>query len=126
MRLNITAACLLVCVTAMAAFSQEITGEIRGIVRDPSGAVISSATVEVTNTDRNMAVRTVTTGADGSYVAPLLPVGHYAVRVEAAGFKKYLAGGIDLHVSDRRVVDVNLQVGSTGESISVTEAAANP
>jgi hypothetical protein len=124
MRSKITVGGLLVCLVAMAAFSQEITGDIRGIVRDPSGAVINGAAVEVINTDRNATVRTATTGADGSYVATLLPVGHYSVQVQAAGFKKYTAGDIDLHVSARITVDVTLQLGSASESVSVTEAPA--
>ena len=125
MQLRFTAQVVVVCVVAMFGFSQEITGDIRGIVRDPSGAVVNGATVQVFSTDRNAAVRTAVTGGDGSYVAPLLPVGHYTVQVEAAGFKKYTAGDIDLHVSDRRVVDITLQLGSASE-IGQRQRGARP
>jgi uncharacterized surface anchored protein len=67
--------------------TQEITGDIRGIVKDPSGAVISGATVQVINTDRNTTDRTITTGADGAYIAAYLPVGRYKIVVGAPGFK---------------------------------------
>ncbi|HYU47029.1 MAG TPA: carboxypeptidase-like regulatory domain-containing protein, partial [Terriglobales bacterium] len=104
------------------AWSQEITGDIRGIVRDPSGAVVDGATVQVINTDRDTVIRTVKTGADGSYVAPLLPVGHYKVVVKAEGFKEYDVRDIVINVNDRRVVDVSLQVGPTSQTVEVTSA----
>lgn len=50
--------------------AQEIAGDIRGIVHDPSGAVVPAATVNAVNSDRNETMRSVTTGPDGSYVAP--------------------------------------------------------
>jgi hypothetical protein len=103
--------------------AQEITGDIRGIVRDTSGAAITGATVEVVNTDRNFTVRKLTTDATGAYVAPLLPVGRYKISVTASGFQQYNATDIVLNVNDRRVVDVTLSVGSNAQTINVTEAA---
>jgi hypothetical protein len=107
---------------AVFAWSQEITGDIRGFVRDPSGAFVSGATVEVINTDRDMVIRAIKTGADGGYVAPLLPVGHYKVVVKAEGFKEYDVRDIVINVNDRRVVDVSLQVGTTSQTVDVTSA----
>src|ERR1700750_2737814 len=63
----------LLCLFAALAYGQEITGDIRGIVRDTSGAVVSGAKVQVINTDRNAVIRDVTTSADGAYVAAYLP-----------------------------------------------------
>ena len=103
--------------------AQEITGDIRGIVHDPSGALVSGATVQVINTDRNTVVRTLKTDADGAYVAPLLPLGHYKLVVNASGFQQYNATNIVLNVSDRRVIDVTLTVGGNTQTVDVTEAA---
>jgi len=104
--------------------AQEITGDIRGIVKDPSGAVVSGATVQIINTDRGRTERTITTGPDGSYVASTLPIGHYQVAVSAAGFQKYIANDIVLNVNDRRTVDVKLQVGTTNEVVTVQGSQA--
>ena len=93
---------LFVVCLATFSFAQEITGDIRGIVRDPSGAVVSGATVDVVNTDRNAVIRSLTTDANGAYVAPLLPLGHYKLAVTASGFKQYNATDIALNVNDRR------------------------
>jgi hypothetical protein len=108
---------------AMLCSAQEVTGDIRGIVRDPSGALVVGATVQIINTDRNAVIRQVTTGADGSYVAPYLPVGRYEVVVEAAGFKKFVGSGVVLNVNDHRIVDAALQVGSASASVTVEESA---
>jgi Carboxypeptidase regulatory-like domain len=88
---------------------------------DPSGALVSGATVNVVNTERGETVRTITTGADGSYVAPYLPVGHYQVVIEASGFKRFLAD-IILNVNDHKIVDTALQVGSVSASVIVEES----
>jgi len=104
--------------------AQEITGDIRGVVKDPTGASISGAKVSVINTDRNTTIRTLTTGADGNYVAPYLPVGRYQIVVEAPGFKKFLGNGVVLNVNDHRIVDAQLQVGGASETVTVQESQA--
>ena len=113
---------MFIVITACCATAQEITGDIRGIVKDPVGAVVSGATVKVTNIDRGETLRTVKTGSDGAYVAAYLPVGRYQVSVEASGFKRYLANEIVLNVNDHRIVDVSLQLGNVAETITVEEA----
>ncbi len=103
----------------LASNAQEITGQIRGTVTDPSGAVVPNATVTVTNTDRNQLVRALQTNSAGEYVASLLPVGRYSVAVEVSGFKRFVKTDIVLNVSDRLVVDVPLQTGAPTETVNV-------
>ncbi|HYG98413.1 MAG TPA: TonB-dependent receptor [Terriglobales bacterium] len=102
-------------------WAQETTGDIRGIVKDPSGAVVAGAKVDVINMDRGTTIRSIKTSSDGAYVAPYLPVGRYQVVVEATGFKKYTAKDITINVNDRRMIDVTLQVGAAGETVNVED-----
>lgn len=102
-------------------WAQEITGDIRGIVRDPSGAVVTGAKVTVTNIDRNTTLRTLTTGSDGSYVATALPVGRYKVVIDAQGFHTFTAENIILNINDRRVVDIALKIGSEATTVNVED-----
>ena len=111
----------LVCLLAGLAMAQEITGDIRGIVKDASGAVVPGATVEITNLDRNAVIRTTKTDASGNYVAAYLPVGHYKVSVKAAGFKEAATNNIVLNVHDRLTVDENMQVGSPDQTVTVND-----
>jgi len=105
--------------------SQNTTGDIRGIVRDPSGAVVPGATIEVKNTDQNATVRTLKTGADGSYVAPQLIVGHYQITVTAPGFETLTTSNVMLNVNDRRVIDLQLKLGSSEQTVHVQENPAH-
>ena len=123
MKKALTVALLGLCL-ALAGLAQEITGDIRGTVRDASGAVVGGATVEVINTDRNATVRTVQTGADGIYVAPYLPVGHYKVVVKKDGFKEFQAQNITVNVNDRLTYDAKLEVGGGSQVVDVQESAA--
>ena len=125
-KLSFSVAILLGVMMSGMATAQQITGDIRGSVKDPSGAVISGAKVSITNTERNAVVRTVTTGADGTYAVPYLPVGKYQIAVDAAGFMRSVVGDVTLNVDDHRIVDVQLQVGTAGEVVNVQESSVTP
>src|ERR1044071_8142513 len=94
-------------------------GNISGYVRDPQGAAVSKAEVTITE-ERTGASRTVMSDEDGFYSAPSLAVGRYSVSTSPQGFKKLVAGGIDLHVAENRVVNLDLQVGQVTETVTVT------
>ncbi|HXN23555.1 MAG TPA: TonB-dependent receptor [Candidatus Dormibacteraeota bacterium] len=105
------------CSTAL--WCQEVTGSIAGTVKDQTGAVVSGATVTITNTDKNVVVRTLTTASNGDYSAPLLPIGHYSVAVEASGFKKTVETGIELNVNDKLTIALTLELGGAQETVTV-------
>jgi len=102
--------------------AQVVTGAIVGTVKDKSGALIANATVTITNTDQSVVARTMQTDANGQYSAQLLPVGHYAVTAEAAGFKKTEQTNITLDVNATVAVNFSLEVGRTQETVTVTQS----
>lgn len=99
--------------------AQEITGSIVGSAIDSTGAVLAGAKVTITNTDKNVVTRTVTTDEDGNFSVPLLPVGNYEVSVEQQGFKKYVSSNIKLDVNQRRTIDVVLETGAITDVVTV-------
>jgi outer membrane receptor protein involved in Fe transport len=107
---------------AIPAVAQLPTATILGVAKDASGGVLPNATVTITNVDTG-AVRTVKTGDDGEYRAPELPVGHYEVRAEHAGFKTVSRKGITLEVTQQAVINLDFEVGSTDQQVIVTEEA---
>src|SRR5215471_16620057 len=109
----------LVCATSLLA--QDIYGNIAGTVMDPSGSAVPGARVTVINTDRNQEIRSVITDAGGNYSAPLLPIGMYAIKVEASGFKSGLKSGIKLNVNDKLTENISLEVGNVTQSVTVEE-----
>src|ERR1017187_5872320 len=80
MKKSIWLCTLSIFVLASALFAQDTSGKISGTVLDPSGSGVPGAKVTVTNTDRNLVVRTVTTDSSGIYSAPIIPVGSYALK----------------------------------------------
>jgi hypothetical protein len=101
----------------------QATSQITGTVRDPSGAAIPGAEVKATQTATGV-VRTATSGADGGYVLPNLPLGPYLVEVTKEGFTKAVQTGIVLQVDSNPTVDVSLKVGAVSEQVIVEAAAA--
>src|SRR5437667_6439988 len=83
---------------AVTATAQQNTGTILGVVKDSSGAVVPGAGITILNEETSL-TRTVTTGENGAFRAPALPVGHYTVRVELAGFRSQAQRGLILEVA---------------------------
>src|SRR5437762_5658972 len=83
---------LLVCAVSWAQTSQ-----VNGTIKDSSGLTIPGAAIKATQTATG-AVRTTTSGSDGSYVLANLPIGPYLLEVTKEGFTKYVQTGIVLEV----------------------------
>lgn len=108
------------CLAALPVFGQVSTGQLSGTVTDPSGAVVSGATVTVIQKGTGT-TRTVTTGDTGTYTVPLLPPGIYRVEATAANFQKTVLDGVPVRITENTVADLTLQVGDvSGEVIVVT------
>jgi hypothetical protein len=102
--------------------AQVSAAEITGIVRDQAGAVVSGASVIVTDVNTNRRRVAVSTG-DGVYTAPSLPSGEYRVDVEFSGFKPIRRAGIRLSTGEKARIDFTLAVGEVREQVAVTADA---
>src|SRR5580698_9364203 len=91
--------------------AQQITGNIRGTVSDPSGAIVQAATVTAKQIETGL-TRVALTDKQGEYVLVELPIGHYQLEVQAKGFETYLQQGISLDVDQTATVAVHLKLGS--------------
>src|SRR5260221_13930305 len=112
----------LVMISAVSVFAQLPTGTILGTIKDSTGGVITGAAITIINTDTS-ATQTVTSGTDGSFRIAALPVGHYNVRVEHAGFNSAVQNGLVLDVAQEAVLNIALQVGTTTQEVVVTTEA---
>ncbi|MGE5206026.1 MAG: TonB-dependent receptor domain-containing protein, partial [Chlamydiota bacterium] len=100
-----------------------VTGSISGTVADESGAVVGGAKVRAVQVETNRAFTAVSSTA-GVISLPSLPPGTYNVTVEARDFATYQANGVVVQVAkDSSLGAVKLKVGTTTESVTVTEAA---
>ncbi|MGH9454114.1 MAG: carboxypeptidase regulatory-like domain-containing protein, partial [Terriglobia bacterium] len=102
--------------------AQEITGNIRGSILDPSGAGVPNAAVTATQTETGL-LRTVSSDRRGNYVLVELPIGHYRLQAEAKGFQKYVQEGISLDVNETATVAIRLALGRATQTVQVNANA---
>lgn len=100
------------------------TGSISGVLKDPSGAVISGGKLTLLN----LATRTefaTTSDTSGFYSFPALQVGKYELTIEATGFKSQKKTNISIDTDSAVALDVQLEVGNQRESVTVNATQAN-
>jgi Carboxypeptidase regulatory-like domain/TonB dependent receptor len=101
--------------------AQSNAADLRGFVRDPTGAVVVGASVTARNTATNI-TRDATTNDEGFYQILNLPPGDYEVTVEAPNFKRAVLPSVTLTVGQRADLDVPLEIGQVGESVTISGA----
>jgi hypothetical protein len=107
---------------AMAVNAQTQFGTITGQIKDPSDAVVSNATVKLTNVATGV-VQTSTSNDAGIYILPNVPAGDYELSIEVSGFHKYVRK-LKVEVASRVTADAKLTLGSTSEVVVVEANAA--
>jgi hypothetical protein len=99
------------------------TGNITGVVKDPSGAVVPGATVRAINKGTGLERKT-TTSDSGSYELAQLTPGDYRVEVESTGFAKFIADPVTVNVLSRVTIDPDLRPSGSAEQVTVTGESA--
>ncbi|NYF79845.1 TonB-dependent receptor [Granulicella arctica] len=108
----------------------QATGSFSGNVLDKSGLPIPGATVVATSRATALA-RSGKTDSAGHYQIPLLPVGTYTVRIDAAGFQSAESKDLPLQIDEARELNFSLAPGAVVTTVSVSGDAvavetANP
>jgi hypothetical protein len=97
-----------------------VGGRISGTVKDASGAVVTRATVSITNSDTG--VRQVLASDDnGAYAFLNVPVGRYLLEVTADGFRPYQRTGIIIDANSALTIDAVLAVGGRSDAVTVID-----
>jgi hypothetical protein len=105
-----------------AAVAQAGTGQIKGVVTDPSGAVVPGAVVTVISIDNGF-TRTTISGPDGSFLIPSLDPQHYNVQIVAPTFEKLVRGPITVQVTETADIGhLELSIGEQTQTITVDAA----
>jgi hypothetical protein len=102
-------------------WAQDATGKIAGNVTDASGALVSGASVVVTNLGTKLSKETVT-DSRGFYQVLQLPIGNYEVSAQATGFSKAVARPANaLEINETLRVDLSLEVGAASASVTIQD-----
>jgi hypothetical protein len=105
-----------------AAHAVDTNGRIKGVITDPTSAVIPGASVTATNLLTGVKYTTVSQ-KDGGYFFPELPIGSYSITATAPGFKTFEASGIVLAIDQEYVEAITLTVGDTSQVLTVAADA---
>ena len=116
-RLRAVVLCALVLLTTHV-YAQRTTGDLLGVVKDSSGAVLPGATVSVTGPNIPRA-QTAVTSENGSYRLANLPPGTYTLTFELSGFKTAVLRELRVNVGAALEQNVGLEIGALAESVNV-------
>jgi hypothetical protein len=115
--------CIVVLVGLSVALWAAANGSLSGTLVDPSGAVVPGAKITLVNTALNSEYKAISNGR-GFYSFPTLPVGHYDVAIEAAGFKTQKKTNLTIDTDAALRLDMVLAVGQQSETVSVVAAGS--
>jgi hypothetical protein len=91
---------------------------LRGVVSDPTGAVIPGATVTLTNTE-TAEKQVSTTDDSGIYNFNALPPGKFLLTVERAGFQKNVVDNVQIIPEQPNALNITLQIGEANQTVTV-------
>ncbi|MEO8661161.1 MAG: TonB-dependent receptor [Bryobacteraceae bacterium] len=109
--------------TSMLCWGQAGRAELYGSIEDPSGLVITKASVEAQD-QATMAQYSTVTDESGVYHLLGLPAGEYVVSVKQPGFRTYRQSGVTLRLAERAVLNFKLEIGSPSQSVDVRAGAS--
>jgi outer membrane receptor protein involved in Fe transport len=113
---------LLALCTFFAHAQTAVDGAIGGTVLDSSGALVPSATIDVVNESTN-AHSTATADEQGFFRIIHLQPATYTVTVSASGFSEFKAEHTVVSVGSLTTIEPHLNVGGTGQTVTVTGEA---
>jgi hypothetical protein len=114
---------VLVVAPSITARSQVVGGTLSGIVTDPTGAALPNVNILVHN-DETGNERQLTTGPDGRYSAPSIPIGTYTITATGSGFSSQHRTGIPLTVGQSKEIDIQLTLNSVDQQVSIEDTPA--
>ncbi len=100
------------------------TGSLTGTVHDPSGGLVTHATVTVVNEATGERV-TSTSNDAGIFSFPALKIGTYDVSVSSSGFKTSKTDGVVIGVGHTTDAETTLAIGQSSDTVTVTSDAAS-
>jgi hypothetical protein len=120
-RIGVFALLFLFSLCTATGFAQNATTSLRGVVKDPSGAVVPGATISLSVPATGQKF-TATSKGSGEYQLQQIPPAKYVITVTAPGFGSE-SKSAELLVNQPATIDFALTVMGSSEVVDVTEAA---
>jgi hypothetical protein len=114
---RICALIVFILLTSISGFGQFEAGSVLGTVKDPTGAIIPNARVEIKSLSTN-ATRDTVSNSTGEWTFVALQPGRYQVTIKQPGLRDEVRS-FELAVGQRLQMDVDMAVGTASESVTV-------
>ncbi|HSB11845.1 MAG TPA: carboxypeptidase-like regulatory domain-containing protein, partial [Blastocatellia bacterium] len=111
-------ACLAVMLLVLGFSFRSPTGDISGVIKDPSGAFLSGVPIML-QSSATRGKRTARSDANGAFRFAQLDPGNWSLSAEAPGFKRVVIPSVIVQVDQVTHVEMVLQVGDVSEVIEV-------
>lgn len=95
--------------------------ELRGVIKDPSGAVVPGVDLKLKDNATGIEKATVS-GDDGTYRFPALVGGVYQLTATASGFQTAVVDGIVINNGRVTDIPVGMKIGAVSTTVEVTAA----
>jgi hypothetical protein len=112
----------LLLILSISLFAQTSSGEISGVVYDPTGSVVAGVKITLTNPATN-AVREVASNDSGLYAIAAIPPGVYTLKVEKTGFRAIERRNIEVLVGSASRIDLTLEIGELTNVVEIAGGA---
>jgi hypothetical protein len=111
--------------SAFGVFAQGVgaSGDIKGTIRDTSGAIMQSVAVAAVDAGKGVR-RTTTTDSAGQFHITGLAPASYDVSVAMPGFESQIRKDVALNLGETLVVDFRMKVSAGKEVVEVTSEPA--
>jgi len=102
--------------------AQTAGSNLAGRTQDKDGGPLPGVTITATNTETGLE-RSGTSGPDGTFLLPSLPIGTYTVKAELDGFAPVNVESVKLNVASQRNLEITMSSSSVQEAITVVDEA---
>jgi len=102
--------------------AQTAGSNLAGHVQDKDGGPLPGVTITAINTETGIE-RSGTSGPDGTFLLPSVPVGTYTVKADLDGFASVTVESVKLNVASQRTLEITMGSSSVQEAITVVDEA---
>ncbi|MHB1673735.1 MAG: TonB-dependent receptor [Acidobacteriaceae bacterium] len=116
-RFRISAVLVLPFLFVSAFFGQQATGNLRGVVADPTGAIIPGASIVLSGNGKNLST---TSGGAGYYHFNGLPPGQYTIDTSIEGFTPFESKGIVVAPGTTKTLNISMAIAAEQQQVHVS------
>lgn len=116
-RFRISAVLVLPLLLVSTFFGQNTPGNLRGVVADPTGAIIPGASIVLSGNGQNLST---TSGGTGLYHFNGLPPGQYTIDTSIEGFTPFESKGVIIAPGTTKTLNISMTIAAQQQQVHVS------